>query len=82
MRWLALGRPSCRAQPAEGVHRAALGEPLRFGDEFVQVFNTPGHTADCLSFVWRDRVFCGGLLAVDACPTSRNPLIPPPCGTA
>ena len=32
---------------------------------------TPGHTAGCLSFLWRDRLFCGGLLAVDACPFQR-----------
>lgn len=71
-----LGAPLVQGTAAEGVYRAALGEPLRFGDEFVQVFNTPGHTADCLSFVWRDRVFCGGLLSVDACPDQPHPADP------
>ena len=27
----------------------------------------------CLSFAWRDRLFCGGLLAVDACPHQPQP---------
>jgi glyoxylase-like metal-dependent hydrolase (beta-lactamase superfamily II) len=33
----------------------------------MQVIVTPGHTEGCLSYVWRDRVFCGGLLAVEEC---------------
>ena len=37
---------------------------------------TPGHTAGCLSFLWRDRLFCGGLLAVDACPVQPRPARP------
>lgn len=49
---------------------------LPFGDEFVQVLSTPGHTDHCLSFRWRDRLFCGGLLAVDACPVQPRPALP------
>jgi sulfur dioxygenase len=59
-------------------HRAPEGSAARlgFGGEAVQVLATPGHTANCLSFVWRDRVFCGGLLAADACPHQPWPLDP------
>ena len=34
---------------------------------------TPGHTRGGLSFRWRDRVFCGGLLATQACPLQPQP---------
>jgi glyoxylase-like metal-dependent hydrolase (beta-lactamase superfamily II) len=49
---------------------------LAFGNEHVQVLRTPGHTAGCLSYLWRDRLFCGGLLAVDACPYQPRPALP------
>jgi glyoxylase-like metal-dependent hydrolase (beta-lactamase superfamily II) len=63
---------------------APTGEPaaetdhavLTFGNEHVQVLRTPGHTAGCLSYLWRDRLFCGGLLAVDACPFQPRPALP------
>lgn len=60
--------------------RNATTEPahavLTFGNEHVQVLQTPGHTAGCLSYLWRDRLFCGGLLAVDACPFQPRPALP------
>jgi len=49
---------------------------LTFGNEHVQVLRTPGHTPGCLSYLWRDRLFCGGLLAVDACPFQPRPALP------
>jgi glyoxylase-like metal-dependent hydrolase (beta-lactamase superfamily II) len=51
-------------------HRVAAGMASRivFGSEQLQVLATPGHTASCLSFAWRDRIFCGGLMAADVCP--------------
>jgi glyoxylase-like metal-dependent hydrolase (beta-lactamase superfamily II) len=52
------------------------GEVLPFGFEQIKVTKTPGHTPDCLSFTWRDRLFCGGLLAVTACPHQARPLAP------
>lgn len=54
----------------------ADGAVLSFGDELVRVLATPGHTATCLSFGWRDRLFCGGLLAVTACPHQPRPAAP------
>lgn len=58
------------------VHRPATGGVVSFGNEVVHTIATPGHTAGCLSFAWRDRLFCGGLLAVDACPFQPRPLDP------
>ena len=61
-------------------HRVPDGEAgrgaLLFGHEHLRVLATPGHTAGCLSFLWRDRLFCGGLLAVDACPYQPRPALP------
>lgn len=71
-----LGAPLVQGTDTEGVHCTAHGAILRFGDELLRVLKTPGHTADCLSFAWRDRVFCGGLLAVDACPDQPKPADP------
>lgn len=68
-----LGAPLVQGQPCEGVHSVVDGDLLPFGHEFLRTIRTPGHTADCLSFAWRDRVFCGGLLAVDACPHQPRP---------
>jgi len=58
------------------VHRSAAREFLPFGDEYLQVLSTPGHTEGCLSFRWRDRLFCGDLLTADACPYQPRPLCP------
>lgn len=52
------------------------GTVLPFGDELVRILPTPGHTPTCLSFCWRDRLFCGGLLALTACPHQPHPVAP------
>lgn len=57
-------------------HELPSADALVFGDEHVQALATPGHTAGCLSYRWRDRVFVGGLLAVDACPYQPRPALP------
>ncbi|WP_180128035.1 hypothetical protein [Rhodoferax sp. BLA1] len=72
--------------PHEPSLLAGLGAPLvqgdgghttlPFGDGLIQVLATPGHTRSCLSFAWRDRVFCGGLLAVTTCPHQAYPQSP------
>ncbi|MGV8899689.1 MAG: hypothetical protein ACOH2B_10685 [Burkholderiaceae bacterium] len=49
---------------------------LAFGNEHLRVIATPGHTSGCLSFLWRDRLFCGDLLAVDVCPYQPRPALP------
>jgi glyoxylase-like metal-dependent hydrolase (beta-lactamase superfamily II) len=55
---------------------APPGRAIAFGGELVHVLSTPGHTDHCLSFRWRDRLFCGGLLAVGACPIQPCPALP------
>lgn len=42
----------------------------------ARILPTPGHTPTCLSFAWRDRLFCGGLLAITACPHQSHPVAP------
>ena len=65
------------ALDAPTVLRRPPADPvLPFGDEHVTVIATPGHTDHCLSFRWRDRLFCGGLMAVDACPGQPRPALP------
>lgn len=48
------------------VATAQGGEPIRFGEEVLEIRATPGHTDGCLSFVGRDheRVFTGDALLV------------------
>lgn len=51
-------------------------DKLLFGNEMLRAMPTPGHTAGCLSFLWRDRLFCGGLLSVDTCAFQPRPALP------
>jgi glyoxylase-like metal-dependent hydrolase (beta-lactamase superfamily II) len=71
-----LGAPVVQGHGTGAVHAAEQGDILDFGNEMVVVLATPGHTEGCRSFAWRDRVFCGGLLAVDACPHQPYPVAP------
>ncbi|MCX7257632.1 MAG: hypothetical protein NTZ64_13140 [Polaromonas sp.] len=72
-----LGAPLVQGQHGgPGTERASDGDTLPFGHELIRVLATPGHTAGCLSFAWRDRLFCGGLLAVDGCPHQPWPAEP------
>ena len=72
-----LGAPVVQGRAHGGAAElCADGAVLPFGDELVHVVATPGHTAHCLSFAWRDRFFCGGLLAVTACPHQAQPQVP------
>ncbi|WP_298434532.1 hypothetical protein [Ottowia sp.] len=49
---------------------------LDFGREAIQVMATPGHTDHCLSFLWRDRLFCGDLLSLQGCGWRTDPQCP------
>ncbi len=71
-----LGAPIMQGRRCAEVRQATDGAVLCFGSEHVRVIETPGHTPNCLSFAWRDRVFCGGLLAIDACPRQPIPALP------
>lgn len=89
LRWVLRTHEHDRLLPGEAATVAALGAPivvhqvpaadggvLIFGHEHLRTLATPGHTAGCLSFLWRDRLFCGGVLAVDACPYQPQPALP------
>lgn len=71
-----LGAPRVQGDADATTHPVQDGEVLAFGDELVHVMATPGHTPHCLSFAWRDRLFCGGLLAADTCPHQPRPSAP------
>lgn len=88
LRWLLQTHEHAAQRPQQQRRAlAALGAPLLprdaplpallpFGDDYLQPLDTPGHTAACRSWRWRDRLFCGGLLAVDACPYQPRPALP------
>jgi sulfur dioxygenase len=63
-----LGAPLIQGDVQVHAQRPNDGEFLPFGNEAIGVWSTPGHTATCLSFAWRDRLFCGGLLNFTECP--------------
>ena len=57
------------AAHADARERTAThGDTLVFGCEVIRVLSTPGHTPDALSYLWRDRLFCGDALHPDGCP--------------
>lgn len=66
---------ACNVRIGAGVRAAAIatslplaeGETVRFGRERLQVLDTPGHTPGCVSYLWRDRLFCGDALDVAGC---------------
>jgi sulfur dioxygenase len=91
LKWLLRTHEHDDCLPGEAAALQALGVPciqhrapptaqgagvLVFGHEHLLALPTPGHTAGCLSYLWRDRLFCGGLLAVDACPYQPHPALP------
>lgn len=70
-----LGAPLVQGDALGALHLND-GAVLPFGDEMVRIMTTPGHTQNCLSFGWRDRIFCGGLLAPTTCPHQPRPAEP------
>ena len=40
---------------------------LHFGRESLEVIETPGHTPGCITYRWRDRIFCGDALEIGGC---------------
>jgi sulfur dioxygenase len=43
------------------------GDTLSFGNEHIRVIATPGHTPGSLCYLWRDRLFTGDTLMINAC---------------
>jgi len=89
LRWVLRTHEHDEHLPGELDRLRGLGAPLiqhslpestsaviEFGSEHIHALPTPGHTAACLSFLWRDRLFCGGLLAADTCPYQPRPAAP------
>jgi sulfur dioxygenase len=89
LRWVLRTHEHDAQLPLERPVLATLGAPivehgtrdaararLDIGAEQLRVLPTPGHTEGCLSFLWRDRLFCGGLLAADACPHQPRTALP------
>lgn len=56
-----------KAGLAAAARQLVHGDALLFGDEVLHVLATPGHTPGCISFRWRDRLFCGDVFDVDGC---------------
>lgn len=44
------------------------GDLLTFGAQHLRCLATPGHTHQGRSYLWRDRLFCGGVLSPLLCP--------------
>ncbi|HHC74464.1 MAG TPA: MBL fold metallo-hydrolase, partial [Thiothrix sp.] len=40
---------------------------LHFGNEILYALPTPGHTDGCTTYRWRDRIFTGDTLLIEAC---------------
>lgn len=72
----ALGAPLLQGDRCASDSSARDGAVVPFGDEIIRVVATPGHTLTCLSFAWRDRMFCGDVLALDGCPQQPRPASP------
>jgi sulfur dioxygenase len=43
------------------------GDTLTFNSETIRVIATPGHTPGSLCYLWRDRLFSGDTLTINAC---------------
>lgn len=56
----------------EKLLRVGHGARLAFGSDSIHVLETPGHTADCVSYLWRDRLFCGDVFDLGACAVGDN----------
>ena len=43
------------------------GDTLTFGSETLRIIATPGHTPGSLCYLWRERLFSGDTLMINAC---------------
>jgi glyoxylase-like metal-dependent hydrolase (beta-lactamase superfamily II) len=46
---------------------------LPLGNTALRMLPTPGHTLECTSFLWEDRLFCGDLLDTSLCTEQPHP---------
>lgn len=62
--------PLLAGAPPDGGerYRAAVdGHSVRLDAETIRVIATPGHTSFSVSYLWRDRLFCGDALELGGC---------------
>jgi len=59
----------------EAKRVVAHGDTLVFGSEVLRVLATPGHTPGSVSYLWRDRLFCGDALLLRGCSTPDDPAV-------
>lgn len=50
----------------------AVGTQVVFGAEVLRVLATPGHTPNCMSYLWRDRLLCGDVFEFGACASAED----------
>jgi sulfur dioxygenase len=53
-------------EPSDGRVLAVDGDRIEFGSEFLRAVSTPASRRTSLSYLWRDRLFCGDALDVPA----------------
>jgi len=70
-RLLTLDAPVVQGRACPQTRTAHDGNVLDFRAEHVRALATPGHAPHCRSIVWREHVFCGGMLTALACPHHR-----------
>jgi len=47
--------------------RVEDGQDIRFGQQFLKVIYTPGHTEDAMCLLFNDRIFTGDTLLIGGC---------------
>lgn len=47
--------------------RVKQGDSLLIGSDLIHVIESPGHTPGCISYLWRDRIFCGDVMEIGGC---------------
>lgn len=58
---------------SEAQRTVRHGDTIDLGDELIRVLATPGHTAGSVSYLWRDRLFCGDALSIRGCSPTDDP---------
>ncbi len=54
-----------------GQRAVGHGDLVVVGSQVLRVLSTPGHTPGCVSYLWRDRLYCGDAFDVGACRTGQ-----------
>ena len=52
---------------ASAVRRVVDDDVLTFGVQSIRVLATPGHTSNCVSYLWDDRLMCGDMFDLSTC---------------